>query len=147
MENIILENDQFYLELSACAKAVSLVCKANGCQCLFADEQLPFFSLTEERPYNNEVKLALPTRRTTFGANRLRMENGKLIVGFEQLHFEAVVAVTIYPQYMVFERDTEQIVPMTAENMNTTERWEVTFFDVIGTFNGEMHWLKDAFRP
>jgi len=102
MENIILENDQFYLELSACAKAVSLVCKANGCQCLFADEQLPFFSLTEERPYNNEVKLALPTRRTTFGANRLRMENGKLIVGFEQLHFEAVVAVTIYPQYMVF---------------------------------------------
>ena len=102
MENIVLENELFRLELSPDGQAESLLCKENGTQCLFAQGQLPFFSLTEERPYHNELKLAVPTRRTTFGANSLRMEQGKLIAGFEHLHFEAVVGVNIQPQYMVF---------------------------------------------
>lgn len=60
------------------------------------------FSLTEDRPYNNEIKLAHPNKRTTFSANRLRIENDQLIVGFELIEFEAVVDIQIESRYMVF---------------------------------------------
>lgn len=99
---IVLENEAFRLELSPECVAKSLVLKSNGESCLFSDALLPFFTLTEERPYNNEIKLAYPNKRTTFDANRVRMENGKLIVGFELIDFEAVVDVKITDRYMVF---------------------------------------------
>ncbi|MBE6609801.1 MAG: hypothetical protein E7634_03945 [Ruminococcaceae bacterium] len=100
--SIILENEKFRLELSQDCVAKSLVLKSNGAECLYKDAPMPFFSLTEERPFNNEIKLAHPNKRTTFGANRVRMEYGRLIVGFELIDFEAVVDVNITPRYMVF---------------------------------------------
>ena len=99
---VILENDIFRLVLTPDCVAESLVLKSNGEECIHTAETLPFFSLTEERPYNNEIKLAHPNKRTTFQANRVRMEEGKLIVGFELIHFEAVVDVRVAPRYMVF---------------------------------------------
>lgn len=39
-----------------------------------------------------------------------------------------------YPQYLVFDDETETISPMTAENMNTTERWFTTFFEALRKF-------------
>ncbi|MGN1161983.1 MAG: hypothetical protein ACI4SX_07040, partial [Candidatus Fimenecus sp.] len=36
-----------------------------------------------------------------------------------------------YPQYLVFNGETKTISPMTAENMNTTERWNVSFFKAL----------------
>ena len=101
MDCITLENEKFRLVLSKEGCAESLVLKSNGTQCL-ADQKIPFCSLTEERPYHNEIKLAYPTVKTTFSANRLRLENGKLIVGFEKIQFEAIVSVEIEPGYMVF---------------------------------------------
>lgn len=101
MHNIILENEMFKLVLSAEGKAESLVLKQTGRECLY-EEKLPFFTLTEQRPYNNEIKLAHPIKQTTFGANRVRMEDGNLIVGFDLIRFEAVVKVDITPRYMVF---------------------------------------------
>lgn len=99
---IVLENGQFRLVLSPACTAESLVFKKTGAECLYTQDPIPFFTLTEERPYNNEVKLAHPTKRTTFAANRVRMEDGKLIVGFEWIDFEAVVEVKVDPNYMVF---------------------------------------------
>ena len=99
---IIFENEKFILELSSECIVKSLKLKSNGEECIFTDAPLSFFSLTEERPYNNEIKLAHPNKRTTFQANRVRMENGKLIVGFELICFEAVVDVKISERYMVF---------------------------------------------
>ena len=99
---ITLENDKFKLVLNCNGTAESLVLKSNCEECIYTSERLPFFSITEERPYNNEVKLAHPTKRTVFGANSIRMENGKLKVGFELLNFEALVDVKIEPLYMVF---------------------------------------------
>lgn len=100
--SVILENEQFRLTLSESGTAQSLVLKETGTECLYTDEALPFFTLTEERPYNNEIKLAHPTKRTTFAANRVRSEGDRLIVGFEHIDFEAVVKVTMAPQYLVF---------------------------------------------
>ena len=99
---IVLENQKFKLELSSACVAKSLVLKSNGEECLFQDCPIPFFSLVEERPYNNEIKLAHPNKRTAFDANRVRKKDGKLIVGFELVDFEAVIDVNITEQYMVF---------------------------------------------
>lgn len=99
---IILENDIFRLVLSESGSAQSLVLKSNGEECLYLDEPLPFFTLTEARPYNNEIKLAHPNKRTTFGAKHIRMEDGKLIVGFELIDFEAVIDVKVADCYMTF---------------------------------------------
>ncbi len=39
-----------------------------------------------------------------------------------------------YPQYLVFDGDSGALQPMTSENSNTTERWEVTFFNALVEF-------------
>ena len=39
-----------------------------------------------------------------------------------------------YPQYLVYERNTGSLVPMTSENLNTTVRWEVTFVEALKSF-------------
>ncbi len=39
-----------------------------------------------------------------------------------------------YPQFMVYDYVTDTISPMTAENLNTTERWETNYFDALIKF-------------
>lgn len=39
-----------------------------------------------------------------------------------------------YPQYLVYDAETESISAMTAENLNTTSRWDVTFFEALRKF-------------
>ncbi len=102
-DKIVIENEKFSLTLGADCAAESLVLKKGNIECLAAGERVPFFAVTEERPYNNEIKLAHPNKRTTFGANRVRLEDGKLIIGFDLITFEAVVSVTVTPHYMTFE--------------------------------------------
>ena len=103
MEKIILENSLCRLTVGANALVESLIIKATGEECLRQDEDIALFSVTQERPYNNEVKLAHPNKRTTFQANALRREGDKLIVGFEITPFEAVVKVTEAEKYLAFE--------------------------------------------
>ena len=117
---IRLENEQFCLVLGSDCKAVSLLHKASGCECLMEGQEIALFSLTEERPYNNEIKLAHPNKRTTFQANRVRMEGDKLIVGFELVTFEAVVSVKIAPQYIAFTMEDFLIKPSDFDGLAMT---------------------------
>ncbi len=71
---------------------------------------MALFSLTQERPYNNEIKLMNPNKRTTFAANRVRRDGDKLIVGFEVVAFEAVVEIKEKDDYVAFTF-VEFIVP------------------------------------
>ena len=102
MGNITLENKYFALTLSENCRALSLINKETGETYLNEDTPLPFFSVTEERPYNNEIKLAYMNKRTTFQANRVRKEGDNLIIGFELVLFEAVVKVTVKDSYIAF---------------------------------------------
>ncbi len=102
MENIVFENELFRLEVGEDACAKSLFVKANGEECLYTGANIPMFSVTQERPYNNENKLIYMNKCTTFFANRVRFEDGKLIVGFEITPFEAVVNVDVKGRYMTF---------------------------------------------
>ncbi|MBE6884210.1 MAG: hypothetical protein E7487_06360 [Ruminococcaceae bacterium] len=108
---VILENEQFCLRLRGDCVAESLIHKPTGIECLMQGEEISLFSLTEERPYNNEIKLAHPNKRTTFQANRVRMEGDKLIVGFELVTFEAMVEVKITPNYIAFKLEDFIVKP------------------------------------
>ena len=39
-----------------------------------------------------------------------------------------------YPQYLVFDDETQSITAMTEDNLNTTERWNVTYFEALIKF-------------
>lgn len=99
---LILENRHFALKLDENCVAKSLIHKATGTECLDTQNLMPMFSVTEPRPYNNEIKLAHPNKKMTFCANRVRREGNRLIVGFELIGFEAVVEVKEADDYIGF---------------------------------------------
>ncbi|MBQ7769414.1 MAG: hypothetical protein IJ403_11125 [Oscillospiraceae bacterium] len=103
---IVIENSLFRLTVGEDCIAQSLVCKANGEECLAKDKKLPLFSVTQERPFNNEVKLSTLCKRTTYPANSLRREGDKLIVGFSVAPYEAVVQVQEKESYVNFCLDS-----------------------------------------
>lgn len=100
--DILLQNGRFALTIGADCRAKSLVIRATGEECLRQDEDISLFSVTQERPFNNEVKLAHPNKRTTFQANRVRREGNRLIVGFEITPFEAMIDLCESEAYIGF---------------------------------------------
>ncbi len=98
-----LKNKYFTLKISDNCVAESLIYNKTGEECLAQGECIPLFALSEERPYNNEIKLAHPNKFTVFSANRVRYEDGKLIVGFEMLLLEAIIEVLIKDDYISFK--------------------------------------------
>lgn len=107
---ILIENAEFCLRVGADAITRSLIHKPTGEECLVPDADLPLFSVTQDRPYNNEIKLAHPNKRTTFRANRLCREGDRLIVGFELIAYEAVVEIAEKEDYISF-RLADFIIP------------------------------------
>ena len=102
MNDIRLENDVFCLTLGEDCLVKSLILKATGEELLVTDTETALFSVTQERPYNNEIKLIHMNKETTFEGNRLVYAEGKLTVGFEIAPYEAVVDVKIAPTYIAF---------------------------------------------
>ena len=96
MPDIILENDLFRLTVGEDAVLRSLVLRESGEECLAAEEEMALFSVTQERPFNNEVKLAHPNKRTTWQACALRREGRFLHVSFETVPVKAVVGIDEY---------------------------------------------------
>ena len=100
--DVVLDGKTFTLVIGDDAKAKSLVVKATGEETIDAREGVPMFAATQERPFNNETKLAWPNKRTTYPANRIRRDGDKLVIGFETATYEAVVGVGVGDGYMTF---------------------------------------------
>jgi hypothetical protein len=100
--DVIIENDEIKLVISQDGIAKSLVYKPSNTECLIQGIKVPISAITEERPYQNEIKLAYPTKRTTFKANSIRKDVDKLIIGFELIPWEAIVNVKITSNYIGF---------------------------------------------
>ena len=100
--DVTFENRAFRLVIGDDASAKSLVVKATGEEALDAREGMPMFSTTQDRPFNNEIKLAWPNKRTTYPANRVRREGDRLFVGFEIAPYEAIVSVKSGDGYLAF---------------------------------------------
>ena len=100
--NIIIENQNFSLTINAFCQAENLIHKQSGEECLDLSHKMPLFSVTQDRLYNNELKLTHPLKTTTFSANSIKLEGENLIVGFELVPYEAVVKVKISEKYIAF---------------------------------------------
>ena len=92
-EDIVVENAKMKLIIGGDGRAKSLVEKRSGEEMLVREPFEPFFSVTQIRPFNNEIKLRHPNTRTTYRANRVRREGNRLFVGFETAPYEAVVDI------------------------------------------------------
>lgn len=102
MKTFIIENDNFALTLGEDALAKSLIYKKTGEELLSFDEDISIFSLTQLRPFNNEVKLAYLNKRTTFAANKIEKNGDTFTVSFEIIPCKAIVGYEIGEKYISF---------------------------------------------
>ena len=102
MKNIVIENKKFALTIGEDAIAKSLIYKETGEEMLALGENVSLFSLTQLRPFNNEVKLAYMNKRTTFEANKIELDGNKMTVSFEIIPAKAVVSFDVKDDYITF---------------------------------------------
>ena len=102
-DDVILDNAGFRLVISSNAVAKSLKIKGTGEEMLKKGQNIPLFTVTQERPFDNEVKLENPNTRTTYRANKLRMSGDTLFVGFETALYEAIIKLERGDGYLTFE--------------------------------------------
>lgn len=103
MTNVVVENARFKLTVGDDAAVRSLVIKSTGEECVPSGEDVPLFCVTQDRPFNNENKLVHPNKRTTYRANALRLDEGRLVVGFDVAPYEAVVELNVSDFYVEFK--------------------------------------------
>ena len=99
---IVLETETFKLTLGKDAVAWSLVVKGTNEEMLIKGANVPLFSATQDRPFNNETKLQHPNTRTTYKADSLVWDGERLTVGFETAPYKAVVKVENGAGYLRF---------------------------------------------
>lgn len=100
--DVRVESGKFTLMIGDDAVPKLLVVKATGEEMLAPARGRPLFSVTQERPFNNEVKLSHQNSRTTYRANSVIREGDVLVVGFEQARYSALVRVKETPDYAAF---------------------------------------------
>ena len=102
-DDIVLENERARFVIGVDGKAKSLIVKETGEEMLDASEGRAVFSVTQDRPFNNEIKLIFPNCETTFNANRVRREGEYLIVGFDLVSYSAKIRVKESKDHFLFE--------------------------------------------
>lgn len=101
-KNIVLENTEMRLEISPTGVAQSLMHKVSGQECLTPDVDIPMFSVTQYRPYDNELQLAYPAEVTEFPAIEVKQQGNELIVEFALVGYQASIGVKITDAYIGF---------------------------------------------
>jgi hypothetical protein len=97
-----LENSDFRLVIGDDGRTRSLVHKATGQECLAQQAAVPMFTLTQYRPYDNELQLAYPAKVTSFPAQSVQRRGDELIVSFALVGYEATIGLTITDNYIGF---------------------------------------------
>ncbi len=100
--DVIIENAEMRLVFSSNGTAKSLIHKATGQECLMKSVNLPAFSITQDMPYDNEIKLTYPAKPKTFNSDSLYREGDNIVVGFELTDYEAVISLNITDNYIGF---------------------------------------------
>jgi len=99
---IVIENAEFTLVIGADAIVRSLVHKSSGEECLLAALKVPAFSITQYRPYDNELQLSYPAKSKTFPARSVVRKGDQLIVEFELVSHIATIGLKITDSYIGF---------------------------------------------
>jgi len=103
---IVLENAEMRMVISRAGFAQSLIHKATGQECLAKNTATPMFTVTQYRPYDNELQLAYPAKAKQFPVERVRREGDRLIVNFALVGYEAAIRLQITDAYIGFQLET-----------------------------------------
>lgn len=109
--SIVLQGKEFCFVIGKDGTAKSLRC--GGSEELLCDDTTPLFSLTQDRFFNNELKLMYTSRCTTLSSDRIRLANGCLVASFSPVPYEAVIRVEDKNGYLLFSL-ADFIIPDTA---------------------------------
>ncbi len=101
-KRITIENSEMVLVFNSDGTTGSLIHKATGEECLMEGVNLPAFSISQDIPYDNEIRLTYPAKPKTFQADTLYKEGNNLIVGFELTDYEAVINIKVTDYYIGF---------------------------------------------
>ena len=101
-KKIVIENAQVRLVIGNKGKALSLVHKRSGQECLQQDADVPAFTLTQHRPYDNELQLSHPAKSKTFPADSVWWKDGDLVVSFKPERNVATIQVNVTDSYIAF---------------------------------------------
>ncbi len=99
---IVLENAEMRLVISPAGVARSLIHKASGQECLAPAQEIPMFSVTQYRPYDNELQLSFPAKPKAFPAGKERREEDRLIVSFALVGYEATIRLRVTDDFIGF---------------------------------------------
>jgi hypothetical protein len=99
---IILENSEMKLEIDASGVAKSLIHKPTGQECLAVQQDVPMFTVTQYRPYDNELQLSYTAKPTHFPAEKVRRDGERLVVSFALVGYEATIRVKTTDSYISF---------------------------------------------
>ena len=100
--DVTVKCDEFTLVIGDDAVPKSLTIKKTGEEMLVPARGRPLFSVTQERPFNNEVKLSYPNSRTVYRAKSVRRDGDILTVAFDQPEYKALVRVKEVGAYVSF---------------------------------------------
>ncbi len=103
--SIVLENAEMRLVISESGVARSLIHKASGQECLAPMQDIPMFSVTQYRPYDNELQLSFPAKPKAFSAEKVRREGDRLIVSFALVGYEATIRLRITDHFIGFTQE------------------------------------------
>ena len=99
---IIIENEEMRLVIGNDGTSRSLIHKSTGQECLMKGVKMPLFSITQDRPYDNEIMLAYPAKEKTFFSDSVYRDGNKLIISFELIDYVATVGLNITDSYIGF---------------------------------------------
>lgn len=143
-ERIVLENAEMRLEISSTGRARSLIHKASGQECLALDADAPMFTITQDRPYDNELQLAYPAEITQFAADHVTRDGEHLTVDFELVGYRALIGVKITDAYIAFRLEKLTYTGYTAlRTKRQTPVDEMAFVQLpVRTRNNFGEWLN-----
>ena len=105
-KSIVIENREFKLVIGSDGKAMSLVHKPSGQECLepiaARCSNTSVFSITEYRPSNGDIHLVYPSKSTIFQADSVFMSGEDIIVRFEMSNWMATIGLKVTDQYIGF---------------------------------------------
>ena len=93
MPDTIIKNKACTLTISPEGIARSLILNATGEECLATGANISMFSVTQLRPFNNEVKLSHPNKKTTWQARGVTREGNRLRVTFDTVPVKALITI------------------------------------------------------
>ena len=117
MKSYVFENNSFRLTVGENAITESLIYKKTGEELLAQGEEISLFSLTQLRPFNNEVKLAYMNKRTTFEASGIELDGNKMTVTFEIIPCKAIISFDVKDDYISFTLEDFTFAPRSYGNL------------------------------